>query len=148
MVVDLDFFQIEGRIMKGYQHVKGKELDNLLMKLIALRDQGLSITQAAIEINKKRAHIAYSVHRYKIKNWKSPTRTAGRIDPKYFAKKVVRRNGYSLYVCERCDRKSTSRKFPVHHIDRNRENNSIENLEVLCPTCHAREHTFERTYAV
>ncbi len=28
----------------------------------------------------------------------------------------------------------------VHHKDKNRENNTIENLEVLCPNCHAIRH--------
>ena len=42
-------------------------------------------------------------------------------------------------VCERC-------KFPdirilqVHHKDRNRKNNNINNIEILCPNCHMLEH--------
>ena len=28
----------------------------------------------------------------------------------------------------------------VHHVDRNRKNNALENLIVLCPNCHSREH--------
>jgi hypothetical protein len=28
----------------------------------------------------------------------------------------------------------------VHHIDRNRENNSLENLEVVCGSCHMKRH--------
>jgi len=28
----------------------------------------------------------------------------------------------------------------VHHKDRNRENNEIENLELLCPNCHSEDH--------
>lgn len=35
-------------------------------------------------------------------------------------------------------------KYPeilqVHHIDRNRNNNTIENLKILCPTCHMEDH--------
>ncbi len=41
--------------------------------------------------------------------------------------KVCSRCGYDKYVI-------------VHHKDRDRSNNSIENLEVLCPNCHALEH--------
>lgn len=40
-------------------------------------------------------------------------------------------------VCNRCG----SVKFiVVHHIDRNRYNNDISNLEVLCRKCHCAEH--------
>jgi 5-methylcytosine-specific restriction endonuclease McrA len=28
----------------------------------------------------------------------------------------------------------------IHHIDRNRHNNDLENLEVLCSNCHSIEH--------
>jgi 5-methylcytosine-specific restriction endonuclease McrA len=28
----------------------------------------------------------------------------------------------------------------VHHKDRDRHNNKLENLEMLCPTCHEVEH--------
>lgn len=28
----------------------------------------------------------------------------------------------------------------VHHKDRDRSNNSLENLALLCPNCHATEH--------
>jgi 5-methylcytosine-specific restriction endonuclease McrA len=31
----------------------------------------------------------------------------------------------------------------VHHKDRNRKNNTRENLEILCPICHAIEHLHE-----
>jgi hypothetical protein len=37
--------------------------------------------------------------------------------------------GYSLHV----------KMLDVHHIDNKRENNKLENLEVLCVWCHAME---------
>lgn len=42
-------------------------------------------------------------------------------------------------VCERCgfDKEAA---IIVHHKDRNRDNNDINNLEVLCANCHAIEH--------
>ena len=43
----------------------------------------------------------------------------------------------SSKVCVRC---GYDKYVVVHHKDRNRSNNSIENLEVLCPNCHALEH--------
>jgi hypothetical protein len=41
--------------------------------------------------------------------------------------------------CERC----TYDKYKilvVHHKDRNRNNNDLTNLELICPNCHAEEH--------
>jgi len=50
----------------------------------------------------------------------------------YDAKKVLPN------LCNRCD----STKFLcVHHIDRNRKNNSVSNWEILCKSCHQKEHT-------
>lgn len=42
-------------------------------------------------------------------------------------------------LCERCgfDKEAA---LVVHHKDRNRDNNTISNLEVLCANCHAIEH--------
>lgn len=39
--------------------------------------------------------------------------------------------------CERC---GTMQKLGVHHKDRDVTNNSPENLQTLCPTCHASLH--------
>lgn len=42
--------------------------------------------------------------------------------------------------CERCGYNTHEAAIIVHHKDRNRENNALENLEVLCSNCHAIEH--------
>lgn len=42
--------------------------------------------------------------------------------------------------CSTCGYDKHPEVLQVHHKDRNRENNSIENLEILCPTCHEVEH--------
>ncbi|WP_394999919.1 HNH endonuclease [Acinetobacter sp.] len=42
--------------------------------------------------------------------------------------------------CNRCGYQKHIRILQVHHIDRNRKNNKYNNLEILCPTCHAEEH--------
>jgi len=46
--------------------------------------------------------------------------------------------------CEECNYKKCPEILEVHHIDRNRQNNSIENLKVLCPTCHMEDHFLNR----
>jgi hypothetical protein len=43
-------------------------------------------------------------------------------------------------VCERCGYDKHEAGIIVHHKDRNRDNNDISNLEVLCAICHAIEH--------
>lgn len=43
-------------------------------------------------------------------------------------------------VCERCGYDQHEAAIIVHHKDRNRNNNDISNLEVLCCNCHAIEH--------
>ncbi len=58
--------------------------------------------------------------------------------------------GHSLYrltafrekekICERCGYNKFPKVLQVHHIDRNRLNGTLKNLEVLCPTCHEEEH--------
>ena len=48
-------------------------------------------------------------------------------------------------MCERC-------KYPkieilqVHHKDRNRKNNELDNLELICPNCHAEEHYLKNSW--
>lgn len=32
----------------------------------------------------------------------------------------------------------------IHHKDRNRQNNSFDNLELICPNCHYEKHYLER----
>lgn len=43
---------------------------------------------------------------------------------------------------ERCERCEYDKKeiLNVHHKDRDRKNNDLSNLELLCPNCHAEEH--------
>jgi 5-methylcytosine-specific restriction endonuclease McrA len=45
-----------------------------------------------------------------------------------------------LKHCVRCGYKEHPEILITHHRDRNRKNNGIENIEVLCPNCHALEH--------
>jgi hypothetical protein len=43
-------------------------------------------------------------------------------------------------ICSHCGYDKHPEVLQVHHKDRNRENNSIENLEIVCPTCHEVDH--------
>ncbi len=42
--------------------------------------------------------------------------------------------------CSRCAYDERPEILVVHHGDRNRRNNNLDNLVVLCPNCHAIEH--------
>lgn len=51
---------------------------------------------------------------------------------------AYRRNAFLHYPhqCDICGWDEDERVLEVHHLDENRENNSIENLRILCPICH------------
>lgn len=49
--------------------------------------------------------------------------------------------------CERCNYDKI-RILQVHHKDRNRLNNSAENLEIVCPNCHYEEHIMEGNLSI
>ena len=53
-----------------------------------------------------------------------------------------KRIAYEAYgkVCNRC---GSLKNIVVHHKDRNRKNNDLSNLEVLCKKCHQLEHEHE-----
>lgn len=42
--------------------------------------------------------------------------------------------------CKNCGYSKYKSVLQVHHIDKNNTNNKIENLEILCPTCHNEKH--------
>ena len=46
-------------------------------------------------------------------------------------------------VCERC-KYDVYQILQVHHKDRDRTNNTLRNLELLCPNCHASEHYLKK----
>ena len=48
-----------------------------------------------------------------------------------------------LNCCGRCGYDDHPGILVIHHTDRDRTNNDIGNLEVLCPNCHALEHYLE-----
>lgn len=48
-------------------------------------------------------------------------------------------------TCMSCGYDKYQSVLQVHHKDRDRTNNVLENLEVLCPTCHTEHHYLEGT---
>lgn len=53
--------------------------------------------------------------------------------------------GYKLYFCECCgidNWKGYPITLELHHLDGNRYNNSLDNLQILCPNCHSQTDNF------
>lgn len=42
--------------------------------------------------------------------------------------------------CNKCGYDEHIKILEVHHKDRNRDNNNLDNLEIICPNCHRLEH--------
>lgn len=53
-------------------------------------------------------------------------------------KKII--NMGLMVKCQICGYSENRNILGVHHIDRNKHNNTLENLIVLCPNCHSLEH--------
>lgn len=47
-------------------------------------------------------------------------------------------------ICERCGYNKCLSALQVHHLDKNRSNNRLENLMVLCANCHCEVHHQDR----
>jgi len=43
-------------------------------------------------------------------------------------------------ICKDCGFQGNLKRLHVHHLDKNRQNNSISNLMVLCRPCHLQRH--------
>jgi len=59
--------------------------------------------------------------------------------------KVLVETGYKEYKCEECGVVEWNGKpisLQLHHIDGNRKNNSLENLQILCPNCHTQTDNY------
>lgn len=83
-------------------------------------------------------------------NWQTESSDNGTFKHgKYsFSWRYLKHVGTDRWFCERCGadlREVVKRKeghglWGVHHRDRNRNNQKFDNLELLCSTCHNREH--------
>jgi len=67
-----------------------------------------------------------------------PDHYRGKDMPSEYRKYYKTRN--KLIECQRCSYNKCPSILQIHHIDRNRKNNTMENLIALCPNCHEEEH--------
>ena len=82
--------------------------------------------------NKHRKGIEYKIHspKDKVKNQRSLK-----------IRLLSKRGKY----CEKC-KYDVYEILQVHHKDKNKDNNKLENLELICPNCHAKEHYLENSW--
>jgi len=55
-----------------------------------------------------------------------------------YYKRIAREN-----LRQECFKCKVTKSLCVHHIDKNRDNNNINNLRMLCRSCHSKEHKLE-----
>lgn len=82
--------------------------------------------------NKNRAGIQYRTHRLRDK---VVTQRALKV-------RLLTLHGNN---CERCGYAKIE-ILQIHHKDKNRENNDLNNLELICPNCHFEEHYLEKSW--
>jgi len=54
-----------------------------------------------------------------------------------YKKDIRKRDGNQCFLCLKCQ-KDEGRALAVHHIDYNKNNNSLDNLITLCSSCHSK----------
>ncbi|MEM1121082.1 MAG: HNH endonuclease signature motif containing protein, partial [Bacteroidota bacterium] len=58
----------------------------------------------------------------------------------YKLKQRLLEEGVKVNICEKCgikDWNGESINMELHHIDGDRTNHKLENLEMICPNCHS-----------
>lgn len=60
------------------------------------------------------------------------------------ARKRLIHENLKTVKCEDCGYNEIPEILQIHHKDRNRQNNGKDNLAILCPNCHFKEHLLKR----
>lgn len=64
---------------------------------------------------------------------------SGRSVKKYMINKI----GYYCHICKLTSWLNNPISLELHHIDGDSTNNSISNLQLLCPNCHSQTNTYK-----
>lgn len=62
-------------------------------------------------------------------------------------KRRLLKEGLKKPICENCglsEWQGVEIPLEIHHIDGDKTNNTIENLQILCPNCHALTDNYRR----
>ena len=82
--------------------------------------------------NKHRAGIQYKINRPRDKV----------VSERALKTRLIKERGE---VCQRCGY-CKFEILQVHHRDRDRKNNNLDNLELICPNCHCEEHFLKKSW--
>ena len=73
-----------------------------------------------------------------LKDWSKYTRCV------YLKKHLIKLRGLQCEDCRLTKWKCQDIKLEIHHIDGDRTNNEIVNLQLLCPNCHSYTNNFRK----
>lgn len=123
-------------------------------RILELRDEGFTQQQVAEQLGCTQGNIHQIAKRNGIKfsnlrnQWGENNHNyqegLARSTIERATRRAVMATSRNPRVCEKCGNYNEQREHPRHHIDRNRSNNSPDNIQVLCMPCHMEEHNGER----
>ena len=160
--IGVDLSNYKGQILKGDVirapkgfPLGGEKLDkSLSLKVIKISREGVNRYKLSLEDTKTGKK--YTVRNYQMdgeyKGKKLPKRqpietylVENRLVQSNNLKKRLINEGLKQHKCECCGITEWNGKItPIEldHIDGNRYNNTLENLRLLCPNCHAQTETY------
>lgn len=128
--------------------------DRIRVSLVTqMRNSGHMLKDVAFELNVSRSTVTALSRKNKIiwargardGNKNAEIHGQGHNTIKRLTRRVLLANDRDITICERCKWKQPlGESLARHHKDRNRLNNDISNLEVLCHSCHSLEHKDDR----
>lgn len=75
-------------------------------------------------------------------DWDSFTTSSYKKNGKSIAEPLIHLRGHKCESCGNSEWLGMPIKLEVHHINGDRSNNTLENLQLLCPNCHSYTETF------
>ncbi len=137
--------------------IKNKDIKSVasLLRYVGMYDRGgsnyIRIYEIVKEYNLDTSHwLGQAINKDKIFGYKYPLSdyTDGK---RYIGTHPLKlrlfKEGIKEEKCEKCNNTEwLGEKIPLelHHLDGNRNNNSLINLQILCPNCHAKTSNFSR----
>lgn len=73
-----------------------------------------------------------------LKDWSQYTRASTS------KRHLIKEKGHKCEICGNTEWLGSPITLEVHHIDGDRTNNSIENLQLLCPNCHSTTSSWKK----
>lgn len=110
-----------------------------------IKEYNLDETQLNMNRSRLYRNCAISTHSKTTKNLEDILSNKVSYKNTYSLLKRLFSNGIKEKKCERCgltDWMGEPISLQLHHNDGNRDNNSLENLSVLCPNCHSQTDSY------